>query len=517
VPASQVAPPQQPPPQYAPPGAPYAPHAMPPGPGYPMPPPGARSSKGLVIGLGVGAVAVAGIIVAVVLATRGGGSDSGASSREDLVTRALAAMGEGDVEQLVKLSDPVGLYNLALDCSERDKAAKKDDDKDKDPDKDAAEDEAKDQDAGADDVDDDPQIQEKRIRRQHEKLVEKTKGMKIELISLAGDKDDKAADKAKDGDDAEGTRRQRRGTKKGDEAMKGCVLKVDVELHELIAKVRVTEAEGKQPSEQEARLMAVHAGDSWFLMMAPKLAAGGGAIGAKLRGYRDQMCACKDAACAEGVHEEMQAWAKTVRDDAEKLPRDEIKALDEIDGEMKACRRKLGEGDEGLQIKEALVQLEALKTKMCACADRACADRVQNEVEAWSKSVSAKAQVRGEDVDKVTEITKGLTDCMTRVMKADPNALEQLPTKDSADSGSGGGGPGLASLPACAEYRRQLDRLRACPKYPPTAADAARRGYEQMEKGWAGMRPTPATRDSMNQACESIASSLKDALATMCP
>src|SRR5690606_21750857 len=86
---------------------------------------------------------------------------------------------------------------------------------------------------------DDPQIQEKRVRRPHEELVEKTKGMELGLVSIAGVQHRRGADAdavADAGADAKGLT-----MKKGDKATKGCVFKVDVASHDLVAKVRVTE------------------------------------------------------------------------------------------------------------------------------------------------------------------------------------------------------------------------------------------------------------------------------------
>ena len=74
----------------------------------------------------------------------------------------------------------------------------------------------------------------------------------------------------------------------------------------------------------------------------------------------------------------------------------------------------------------------------------------------------------------------------------------------------------MASLPGCAEYRRQLDKLGACPKFPPTSVASIRRGYEQMERSWSTTKDA-AARQRMNKTCELIADSLKKSLAAICP
>jgi hypothetical protein len=518
-------------PHGGPPQAPYSPHAMPHGPGHAMPPPGApRSMKGLAIGLGVGMVAVTGVIIALVVARGGGG---GRGSREALVKGTLAAMSAGDVDKLVELSDPVGLHAQTLDCSERDQAqggGGKGPDKDGDGaggDTDGA--------GGADEVDD-PQIQEKRIRRQAEKLVEKTKGMKLELVSIAGGE-------AKDGGGAE-DKGQGLAMKKGDKAL-GCVLKVDVAIHELVAKVKVkvTEPDAGEPSEQEVTLSAINAGGSWYLQGAPKVSGGGGgggggAITARLRGYKDQMCACKDAACAEKVQADAKAWGKTVETEAKKLSKEQDQALEEIDEEMTACRRKLLEGDADgdadgdaggdVSLKEVLAKLESYKAKMCACADLGCAARVQQDMASWYAAAAAKLtamKTSPEEDQRIEALMEAYGECAEKLAKGDGAGAtdDPLPPEEPPPGGgtSGGGGAtaaaDLASVPACADHRRQLDRLLACPKYPRSATDAMRKGYEQMAKAWAASAGDPAGRGALIKACEQSADALKKLVASMCP
>jgi len=472
-----MAPPQMPPqgspyaPQGGPAPGPYSPHAMmPPGmppPGYPIPgPPGRRSSKGLAIGLGVGGVAVAGAIIAIVV-VKGVGGD-GASSREDLVKRTLTAMGDGDVEKLVKLSDPVGLYNAALDCSEREKR-KQDREKDKDKDEGDA-DQDKDRDTDKDDAsdDDDPQMQETRIRHKYEKLVDKMKGVKFELVSIAGEKDERDDRDDADADADRKRKKKRDGMKKGDQAMKGCVFKVDVQFHELIAKVRVTDRDSKEPSEQKAKLTAIDAGGSWYLMAPPKLGGGD-----------------SDSGGGGG------------------------------DGD--------GDGDTAAEMRKALAKMESFKAKMCACTDRACAERVQKEMTDWSASMARTgkdAKPREEDMKKFAAVAMAFGECQTKAMAMDTTPKDDPPKDDPPppeDGTSSGDGADLASLPACAEYRKQIDNARACAKYPRSTVTALRQSWGQLEKSWATARSSPGTRQQMTAACEALAESVKKAIERMCP
>jgi len=441
---------------------------MPPGPGHAMPGPhGPRSSKGLVIGLGVGAVAVAGIVAAAVLAT-GGGGGGGVGSREDLVKRTLAALGEGDVDRLVKLSDPVRLYELALDCSERDKK--------RDADKDKARDGGDDDRGTDDDLDDDPQLQAKRARRQFEKLVDKTKGMKVELVSIAGEGDDK------DGADPDGKRKKTLGMKKGDK-IKGCVVKVDVQIREVAAKVRVTAPDGKEPVEQKTVFTAIEAGGSWFLATPPRLGGGGGTV--------------------VGGGGPLGGGGSTIASDG-----------DDTGGAS--------------EVKQALARMGRFKATMCACADQACVLRVQKEMADWAASMSRKARdqkpPRAEDMDdlkRVSDLAREITECAAKAIAAGTGARSPddppPPVDPASDPASSGGGPDLASLPACADLHEQIEKIRACPKYPPTTADTVRQSWTQLERTWASSRSSQGTRQQMTAACEAFGSSVKKTLASICP
>lgn len=61
------------------------------------------------------------------------------------------------------------------------------------------------------------------------------------------------------------------------------------------------------------------------------------------KGFRDKMCACKDAKCAEDVHKEYKEWEKGMeskmgKDD--KPPDNVIEEAEKVEKEMKDCRKK---------------------------------------------------------------------------------------------------------------------------------------------------------------------------------
>lgn len=65
----------------------------------------------------------------------------------------------------------------------------------------------------------------------------------------------------------------------------------------------------------------------------------------ELEGWKSKMCACKDAACAEKVHEDYKKWEdkmeKEMGDvDKDKIDKSKIEKIEKLDDERKDCRRK---------------------------------------------------------------------------------------------------------------------------------------------------------------------------------
>ena len=70
------------------------------------------------------------------------------------------------------------------------------------------------------------------------------------------------------------------------------------------------------------------------------LGACGGGIEGEMKDWKDKVCACKDAECAEKTFTDYRAWTKSKREEAKKMSDDEKKKLGAIEDELKACRRK---------------------------------------------------------------------------------------------------------------------------------------------------------------------------------
>jgi hypothetical protein len=70
----------------------------------------------------------------------------------------------------------------------------------------------------------------------------------------------------------------------------------------------------------------------------------------------------------------------------------------------------------------ALAMMDFFATRMCKCADKACADKVQADMTTWgtdaARRASKTARPSPEAVERSGEIMTTYTDCMTRIMLA---------------------------------------------------------------------------------------------------
>jgi len=82
------------------------------------------------------------------------------------------------------------------------------------------------------------------------------------------------------------------------------------------------------------------------------------------------------------------------------------------------CAKKTGAGD-------AVAKLTAFRERMCACKDRACADKVSGELRDWSKDppgITKTAPVNEEEAKELAAVTDELATCMARVIAETPAA-----------------------------------------------------------------------------------------------
>ncbi len=82
-----------------------------------------------------------------------------------------------------------------------------------------------------------------------------------------------------------------------------------------------------------------------------------------------------------------------------------------------ACKMKKPEVDQDA----AVVAMLEFKDQMCACKDKACADKVQETMTKWSTDMAARAGNKRDNaneaqIEKMTEIGQVYGECMTRAM-----------------------------------------------------------------------------------------------------
>jgi hypothetical protein len=157
-----------------------------------------------------------------------------AKDRDELVTRAVAALAAHDADALMSLSDYESLRETMLDCEDSDRARR------------------------------DRERNRREMQENFEKEIERTRKATLELGSL---------ERAKDPDDsynsysynADAPTRLSRGDSAGDD----CRFKVEAAFHNIEFTIKVT-VDGKT-REQPATLMALEVEDQWHLISPPRI------------------------------------------------------------------------------------------------------------------------------------------------------------------------------------------------------------------------------------------------------
>jgi len=288
--------PAAPPPQAMPPQAMPPQHAWAPAPGA-VP---ARRGKARYLGLGVGALAIAGIGIAVAV---GGGGGGGAGSKDEVVRATIAAAVAGDVDRLVELGGVDAMFG-AMSCS-GDKGGK-----------------------GYGGIAD-AEMMRREMRDEMQDAIKRAKKLPpLEVIRI----EDRDAPEVV--------------VHEGKEVMDGCVGKVDVTEYRLAVTVRAT-IDGK-PHDSTVKMKVLDIGGRWTLSDAPDLrsVSAGDAIEAAIdafRGFRDQMCACKDAACSTKVNDAMTKWSTEMAASMKdvKPAEDQLKTMSTLGEELASCMTKV--------------------------------------------------------------------------------------------------------------------------------------------------------------------------------
>jgi hypothetical protein len=484
----------QQPPQQA-----YSPHpSQPPQPVPPIPSPGGKKGgKGLLIGGAIAAVAIAGGVVAFVM-LRGGGGTKGGDGRDAVVKSTLAAMGDGDVSQLVRLADPGGLLDKYVDCSGKTKASDSESDSD---DKELSE---------KDKEDRDPKKQIEKRKKEFEGVVALSKGAKIELVEITtkAPEPPKNDEKEKSGDDGlDGMV-----MKSGKQIFKGCVLKEPMRLHMAKLKVKTLPKGEKEAIEQDTEMMLLQFGKGFYLASTPTINLGAAALEKQLVAMKDKVCACGKAECAEKLKEEFKESPgyRDIKKQIRAMSGKDKERIDKIEDELKACEHKLEGG-------EQLTAMEGFKDKICACNDKACVEKVTQEMTVYGKTHSGD-KLSENDIKQVTIIGEQIGKCM---MKVDETERMRNPPPDSTGgigstiAGSTGGVAGGVPA-ACAAYLQTLEAFLTCKAIPESSRKDIENSMKMLPQMWKDYDRLPAaSKKAVEDGCTQGNDAMKQSLAAL--
>lgn len=135
--------------------------------------------------------------------------------------------------------------------------------------------------------------------------------------------------------------------------------------------------------------------------------------------FTDAMCACKDAACATRVANEMQTWS-TAQASAGKPPpqlsdRDKIK-ITAIGERLGACMQAAITNTVPMKAEDFIAKHVDFRDRVCSCADLSCGEAVHREMTAWSdayvKKLPANVIMSKADESRMSELEGEMSDCM---------------------------------------------------------------------------------------------------------
>jgi hypothetical protein len=197
---------------------------------------------------------------------------------------------------------------------------------------------------------------------------------------------------------------------------------------------------------------------------------------------------------------------------------------------VSACKKKNGAA-------EAIEKMGQLKDQMCKCTDKACADKVQADFDAYGKTMEKQEKPDQATVDKAMAIMGEYQKCAEKAMgagaadgSADGSAAPAAGSADGSAAPAAGSADGSAAAadgsaaPAaaagdipqeCKDYQAAIEALSKCDKMPAEARDAAKKAFDAMSATWASA--TPEAKAAAATGCKSAADSVKQSTAALCP
>ncbi|MCW5807071.1 MAG: hypothetical protein KIT31_32240 [Deltaproteobacteria bacterium] len=474
---------------------------------------GSPRRSSLPILIGIGGLAVVAVGIALVLKVKGGRT-GGAASRQEVIDDTFAALEAGDTDKLMDLGDGGVLFNRIMDCKGRD-----DDDDDRPRRK-------------RDDDDDDELAEMRdpdkvldRVQRETRRTAAMMKGVRFEVLDVltreppklddrrgADDDDDDLRDRgrakyeprrARDRDDDDDRDRDRdldvTVMRKGKKVMKGCYAKQTFRMQRIKVRVRIQE-DDREPDTQKVTLNALELDGRWYLSTPPEIKLHK-SYARMLNVMRDEMCECTDGKCANKVERDWKRYGKyMLREAKDRLKKDELSELDPIEKELKECRKRAGgRADAG---DDTLAKMVEVTDKMCACKDKACSERVQEEFTRWGADMAKKSDREETDADvqkKITDVMTRYSECMMKLYGSDTSGLDAAPY-------------GMPS--ACSEHREVTARIMACSSVGTAQRTQFKDGWHTFARTWRDGDSSERVRIEMN--CRSTVESLKQLQQALC-
>ena len=162
----------------------------------------------------------------------------------------------------------------------------------------------------------------------------------------------------------------------------------------------------------------------------------------------------------------------------------------------------------------AMAKMEEFKGQMCKCTDKACADKINGELD---KATDSKEKPSEEDMKKGEELAKKYGECMQKAMGmgGDKKPDDKMAGDKKPDEGGdkkpddkmAGGGDG--DMPKeCADYMKAIEDMGKCDKMG-AARDSMKQAADAMKQGFANWGSLPA--DAKKQAMDAAAQGCKQA------
>jgi hypothetical protein len=187
-----------------------------------------------------------------------------------------------------------------------------------------------------------------------------------------------------------------------------------------------------------------------------------------------------------------------------------------------ACKKK-GGGMMG--------QMKEFKDKMCTCKDKACVDKVNEEMTKWSTENASKnkdEKPSEEDMKEGAAIGQEMAKCMQKAMGAgdmggggdmkggDKPKDGDKPAEGDKGGDKGGGGAAATGVKECDDVVAAYEKLFKCDKFtgmPAEAQDAQKKGLETMKSAWHF--DNDAAKDAAKPGCKAALDGLQQSAKAM--